>query len=147
MGALKVWDGSVWQTVAYGAAGNALPAGGATNMLLAKQSATDADAVWTTAPVVGSISTGTMAVSSSITLAEGVNVAFGTATGTKWGTTTLQKQGWWNATPVVQNTGWSITAGYTADKSFNPESTTVTELARALGTVIDVLKSYGLLGP
>lgn len=31
-----------------------------------------------------------------------VNVVLSTTTGTKWGTATNQKQGWWGATPVVQ---------------------------------------------
>ena len=44
------------------------------------------------------------------------------------------------------STGWAVTAGYTADKAFNPEATTVTELARVVGTLIDVLKANGLLG-
>lgn len=39
------------------------------------------------------------------TFSEGVNVATGTATGTKFGTATSQKMGFWNATPVVQQTG------------------------------------------
>lgn len=143
-GALKVWDGATWQTVAYGAAGNALPAGGATNMLLAKQSAADADAVWTTAPVVTSISIGT--ISTSVTFAEAANIATGATTGTKIGTAATQKLGFWNATPVVQNTGWSITGGYAADKALNPESTTLTEVARLLGTLVDALKAYGILG-
>jgi hypothetical protein len=134
MGALKVWDGSVWQIVSQQGLG--VPVGGTINALLAKQSAADGDAAWTTAPIV-----------TSITIADAGNVSMGTTTGTKFGTSTTQKQGWWNATPVVQNTGWAITAGYTSDKAFNPESTTVTELARALGTLIDTLKSYGLLGP
>ena len=143
-GALKIWDGATWQTVAYGAAGSALPAGGATNMLLAKQSAADADAVWTTAPVVTSISIGT--ISTSVTFAEAANITTGATTGTKIGTATTQKLGFWNATPVVQNTGWSVTGGYTADKMFNPESTSITEIARVLGTLIDVLKTYGIVG-
>lgn len=135
MGALKVWDGATWQTVAHGAVGNALPAGGAVYMLLNKQSGADGDAVWTSTPVV-----------SWITIAEGGSLTTGTGTGMRFGTSAQQKFGWWNATPVIQNTGWSVTAGYTADKTFNPESTTVTELARTLGTLIDTLKSYGLLG-
>jgi len=48
--------------------------------------------------------------------------------------------------PLVPNTGWTVTAGYTADKQFNPESTTVTEIARVLGTVIDAMKATGMLG-
>jgi hypothetical protein len=144
MAALKIWDGATWQTVAHGAAGNALPAGGATNMLLAKQSAADADAVWTTAPIVGSISIGT--ISTTATFAEGANIATGATTGTKIGTAATQKLGFWNATPVTQNTGWSITGGYAADKSMNPESTTLTEVARLLGTLVDALKACGILG-
>jgi hypothetical protein len=143
-GALKVWDGATWQTVAYGAAGNALPAGGATNMLLAKQSAADADAVWTTAPIVGSISIGTIATTA--TFAEGANIATGATTGTKFGTATTQKLGFWNATPVVQNTGWAITSGYTPDRQINPQSTTLNEVISVLATLIDTLKTYGILG-
>lgn len=47
---------------------------------------------------------------------------------------------------ITPNTGWSVTAGYTVDKAFNPESTTVTEVARALGTLIDALKAQNILG-
>lgn len=79
-------------------------------------------------------------------LLDGVNVSTGTTTGTKWGTGTTQKQSWWNATPVVQNTGWAATAGYTALKSFNPQTATLAETARLLGTLVDALKTYGLLG-
>jgi hypothetical protein len=48
------------------------------------------------------------------------------------------------ATP---NPGWSVTAGYIPDKILNPETTTVTELARVVGTLIDTLKTDGTLGP
>lgn len=80
------------------------------------------------------------------TMTEGANIVLGTVTGTKIGTTVTQKIGWWNATPVVQNTGWTATAGYTALRSFNPQTTTLAEVARLLGTLVDTLKSYGLLG-
>jgi hypothetical protein len=46
----------------------------------------------------------------------------------------------------TQSTGWSVTAGYTVDKTFNPENCTVTELARVVGALVDALKSYGVLG-
>lgn len=36
--------------------------------------------------------------------ANGRDLVLDTTTGTKWGTSTSQKQGWWNATPVVQPT-------------------------------------------
>jgi len=47
---------------------------------------------------------------------------------------------------ITPNTGWAVTAGYTVDKAFDPESTTVTEVARALGTLIDALKAQNILG-
>lgn len=40
----------------------------------------------------------------AMTYAEGYNVVLGTSTGTKIGTTTSQKLGFWNATPIVQPT-------------------------------------------
>jgi hypothetical protein len=54
--------------------------------------------------------------------------------------------GFWGVSPAPQSTGWSVTPGYTVDKAFSPESCTVTELARVVGTLLDVLKSYGMLG-
>lgn len=80
------------------------------------------------------------------TFSEGGNLVIGTATGSKIGTTALQKIGKWGATPVVQSTGWAVTAGYTSDKSFDPETTTLLEVARVLGTLIDTLKTHGDLG-
>jgi hypothetical protein len=54
--------------------------------------------------------------------------------------------GFFGVTPVAQNTGWSVTSGYTATKSFNPETATLLTVARVLGTLVDALKSYGILG-
>jgi hypothetical protein len=65
---------------------------------------------------------------------------------TRLGTSATSKIGLWGATAVVQNTGWSVTAGYTADKTFNPATTTLAEVANVLGTLIDTLKTYGVLG-
>jgi hypothetical protein len=50
------------------------------------------------------------------------------------------------ATAITPNTGWAVTAGYTVDKAFSPETTTVTEVARVLGTLIDALKAQNILG-
>jgi hypothetical protein len=38
-------------------------------------------------------------------MAEGANITLGTSTGTKIGTATTQKLGFWNATPIVQPSG------------------------------------------
>lgn len=145
MGTLKLYRTGVgWEVI--GTAPRGTPPGGAANALLAKVTAADGDVAWTTAPIVTGIGVGTTAIASTVTFADAYNMSFGTTTGTRFGTATAQKMGWWNATPVVQNTGWSVTGGYVADKAFNPEVTTLYEVARVLGTLIDALKSYGLLG-
>jgi len=79
-------------------------------------------------------------------LPDAQNISFGTTTGTKIGTGATQKIGWWDATPVVQDTGWSVTGGYTADRAFDPETASALEVARVLGTLVDQLKTYGILG-
>lgn len=68
-----------------------------------------------------------------------------TTTGSKIGTGTTQKIGFWNATPVVQSTGWSVT-NEASDKSFDADSTSIDEIADVLGTLIETLKTYGILG-
>jgi len=52
----------------------------------------------------------------AVTLTDAKNFSFGTSTGTKFGTATNQRVGFFNATPVIQQTGGSATAGgtYTA---------------------------------
>jgi hypothetical protein len=85
-------------------------------------------------------------INATLTFNDAINVALGTTTGTKFGTAITQKIGWWNAPPVVQSTGWSVTTGYTVTKAYNPASTTLNEVAAVLGTLIDQLKTYGLLG-
>ncbi len=53
--------------------------------------------------------------------------------------------GFFNATPVAQSTGWSVT-NETTDKSFDANATSIDELADVLGTLIETLKTYGILG-
>jgi len=48
-----------------------------------------------------------------LNFADGINVILGTSTGTKIGTATGQKLGFFNATPVVQQTGGAATAAGT----------------------------------
>jgi hypothetical protein len=40
---------------------------------------------------------------------------------------------------------YTVASGYTADRAFNPEATSITEVARVLGTLIDDLRTAGLL--
>jgi hypothetical protein len=51
---------------------------------------------------------------------------------------------WVSAGTGVPNTGWSA-SGHTADKSFVATSTTVNELANVLATLIEALKTSGIL--
>lgn len=44
-----------------------------------------------------------------------------------------------------QSTGWAMT-NVTSDKVLDADSTSTTELADVLGTLIDTLKDYGILG-
>jgi len=83
--------------------------------------------------------------SSTLTFGEAINLAVGTTTGTKIGTATTQKLGFWNATPVVQNTGWTA-SNVTSDKVFDADATSINELADIVGTLINTLKTYGILG-
>lgn len=69
-----------------------------------------------------------------------------TTNGTKWGTSSSQKQAWWGATPAGRSSGWGSITNVTPDKAYNANSTTVDELADVLGTLIAQLVSYGLLG-
>lgn len=80
-----------------------------------------------------------------LTLTGGKNVILDATTGSKIGTAATQKLGFWNATPVVQDTGWSV-SNVTTDRSFDANATSIDELADTLGTLINTLKTYGLLG-
>jgi hypothetical protein len=82
----------------------------------------------------------------NVFLDDSANINFGVVTGSQIGTGATQKIGWWGTTPVIRNAGWSATAGYTPDKALNPLSCTLNELAAVVATLIDALKSYGLLG-
>jgi len=54
--------------------------------------------------------TGTLRVQGNTTLTNGINLILGTTTGTKIGTSTTQKIGFFNATPIVQPSGDVLTA-------------------------------------
>ena len=87
-----------------------------------------------------------LGVTSHLYVFPGPSISFPTAAGTKIGAATTEKLAFWGAAPVVQPAGWSTTAGYTATKAFNAESTTLTEVARVVATMLDTFKLVGLLG-
>lgn len=81
----------------------------------------------------------------TITVANSVNFVFNTTNGTKFGTATNQKIGFYNATPIVQPSAYTV-SNLTTDKTYDANATTIDELADVLGTLITDLKSLGLVG-
>jgi hypothetical protein len=75
----------------------------------------------------------------ALVIREGSNLVLGTTTGTRIGTATTQRLGFWNATPVVQSTGWTTT-NVTTDRSFDANATTIDELADVV-TCIEYIKN------
>lgn len=81
----------------------------------------------------------------NLSLNDGVNIVLGASTGTQIGTSAGEKIGWWGTTPVVQSVDWNPT-NVTTDKVFDANATTLDEIADCLGTLINALKLYGILG-
>lgn len=93
---------------------------------------------------------GSLNANGSITIADGKNIITGTTTGTKIGTATTQKLGFFNATPVVQPNATLVTLGYTSgtgttvtiDGKFTGNTGTT---AYTIADIIAALKNLGLL--
>lgn len=88
--------------------------------------------------------------SDDIFMADGENVILDTTTGTKIGTATSQKLGFFNATPVVQQNGTGETVGFVAGTgtAVNDDSTftgNVGSTAYRISDVVKGLKNLGLL--
>ena len=75
---------------------------------------------------------------------DALNIAFGTTTGTKIGTATSQKIGFWNVTPIIQPTTAVASATFVANAG-----TTVNDASTfdgyTLGKVVKALRNIGLL--
>lgn len=96
------------------------------------------------------------------TISDGANVSLGSTAGTKLGTATTQKLGFWNATPVVRQTSAAltnnVTAGGSSDIIANYTDLSVYandaaairndiyQLARKIKEIGDALRTNGLLG-
>lgn len=83
-------------------------------------------------------------------LADGVDLGVGTTTGSKIGTATTQKIGFWNATPVVQPATTGTATGFTAGAgtAVTDESTFtggVGSTAYRISDVVLALKQAGVL--
>lgn len=58
----------------------------------------------------------------------------------------LTKAGWTVVNNRIQ-TDYTVTPGYTKDRAFDPETAAVQEVARVLGSLVDDLKTAGLIKP
>ncbi len=95
--------------------------------------------------------TGTITIGSSMTFADAKNIVVNATTGTKIGTATTQKLGFYNATPVVQPAANTDTttgaAGGTTTVFLNTTYTGGGTAAYTVGGVVAALKAIGLLAP
>lgn len=88
-----------------------------------------------------------------LSISDAGNIVLATTTGTKIGTGTTQKLGFWNATPIVQPSSTGETTGFTANTSANAlfnESTWTGNVGSTAYTISDIvkhLKNAGLLAP
>jgi len=85
-----------------------------------------------------------------LTFADAKNLVFNTTTGTKLGTATSQKIGFWNATPIVQPSGTGETVGFTAGAGTPvTDASTFTgnvgATAYRLSDIVKALKNAGLI--
>ena len=85
------------------------------------------------------------ASSTIITVANGVNFAFNTGTGTKLGTATTQKLAFWNKTPIVQPTTSVTAATFATVAGGTNIDTTDTFDGYTIGQVVKALRNTGLL--
>lgn len=81
----------------------------------------------------------------NLLFADGVDLEFNTTTGSQIGTSASEKIGFHGATPSVQDSGWSV-SNEVSTKTFDADSVSVDTLADVLGTLIETLKSKGILG-
>jgi hypothetical protein len=134
-----------------------------TNSTVYHNTGTAAVAVWTALSdgggTVGGANTwtgantftgGLIVTTTNVTITD-VNIALSATTGTKIGTATTQKLGFFNATPVAQPATTGTTTGFTVVGSsavVAPESTftgNIGATAYTIGDVVNALKKLGLL--
>lgn len=151
-------------TPTFSGAATALTAAGGTNTT---QIATTAFVATSFAPLASPTFTGTVTAAAitasglitaqggvttqtgtTITLGDSTIISIGTTGGTKFGSGTTQKMGWWNATPVVRAaTAYTSNAAVTSVGVLGlTSSSNLNDVIRNLSTLIADLRTYGLIG-
>ena len=74
------------------------------------------------------------------------DLAFTSTNGTKFGTATSQRIGFWNATPVVRPSGWATPTGTLTRTTFNSDTATLGQVAERLAALITDINTIGLIG-
>jgi len=87
---------------------------------------------------------GSITAANGITFADAKNIVFNTTTGTKIGTATGQKLGFWNATPVIQPTT-AVTAATFAANTSGIVDDSATWDGYTIGQVVKALRNIGAL--
>lgn len=95
-------------------------------------------------------STGVVTVVAGLTMADAKNIVVNATTGTKIGTATTQKLGFYNATPVAQQATTGTTTGFTAgsgtaSKSDSTYTGNTGTAAYTVGDIVLALKNLGFL--
>ena len=81
----------------------------------------------------------------NLQLMDGRNIQLGKTTGTKIGTETTQKLGFFNKAPIVQQTTTSQTAATFAANTSGIVDDTATWDSYTIGDIVAILRAFGLL--
>ena len=84
--------------------------------------------------------------STALAMADAKDISVGTTTGTKIGTGTTQKLGFWNAAPVAQKTGYGTPTNAANQASFDATTITLPNLAAHVAQLGLDLKAIGIVG-
>jgi len=79
-----------------------------------------------------------------MTLIDAYDIALNTTTGTKIGTATTQKLGFWNATPIVQPATGGAASTFAANTSLIANDTATFD-GYTIGQVVKALRNAGIL--
>ncbi len=88
---------------------------------------------------------GTTYLGGSINIVDAKNITLGTTTGTKIGTGTTQKLGFFNATPIVQQTTTSQTPSTFVANTSSTVDDSATWDGYTIGDIVKILRAFGLI--